>query len=98
MTLSRRDRLFVCGVGFVVIVACALLTLARSADARETSLANATYQIMQASGPKATVYCPAGTHLLGGGGHENYNYTFRAIDVVSSPVFRPHGQTAGWEF
>jgi hypothetical protein len=98
MTLTGRDRLFICGVGLAVVVACALITLTRTADARQTSLANATYQIVHATGSKATAYCPSGTHLLGGGGHENANHTFRAIDVTSFPVIRPHGQSSGWEF
>jgi hypothetical protein len=97
MTLTGRDRLFICGVGLVVIVACALITLTRSADARQTSLANATYQVVQAHGSRATAYCPAGTHILGGGGHASANHTFRAIEGNSYPVFRQH-ESPGWTF
>jgi hypothetical protein len=94
MTLTGRDRLFICGVGLVVVVACALLTLTRSADAKQTSLASATsYSIVTAHGSKAVAHCPQGTHVVGGGGHQAYAYTFRAIDVESYPV----GQTA-WTF
>jgi hypothetical protein len=98
MSLTRRDRLFICSVGATVVVACAVITLTRPAEARQTSLANATYTIVQATGSKATAYCPSGSHLLGGGGHDNANHTFRAINVRSYPVIRPHGQPAGWEF
>lgn len=98
MTLTTRDRLFVVAVGLAVVVACAAITLTRPAAAQQTSLANATYTIVHATGSKATAYCPSGTHLLGGGGHENANHTFRAIDVRSYPVQRPYGQPSGWEF
>ncbi len=98
MTLTGRDRLFICLVGSAVVVACAIFTLTRPAAAQQAARANATYVVVHASGPKAIAYCPSGTHLLGGGGHEAYNYTFRAINVASYPVIRPHGQTAGWEF
>jgi streptogramin lyase len=87
MTLSRRDRLFICSVGFVVIVACALITLTRSADAQPTALASATsYSIVTAHGSKPVAHCPQGTRVVGGGGHQAYGYTFRAIDVESYPV------------
>lgn len=98
MTLTRRDRVFICLVALCVVVGFAVITMTRPAAAERMTLANATYTIVQAKGSKAKAYCPSGTHLLGGGGHESANHTFRAIDVASYPVTRPHGQTSGWEF
>lgn len=85
MSLTTRDRLFICGVGAVVVVACALFTLTRSADARQAR-ATTYYTTATAHGSQATAHCPSGSHLVGGGGHQAYAYTFRAIDVESYPV------------
>ncbi len=52
------------------------------------------YTIAHAIGVKAKAHCPAGTRVLGGGGHEHYAYTFRVRDVLSVPL--AHG--AGWEY
>jgi hypothetical protein len=92
MSLTTRDRLFICGVGAVVVVACALFTLTRSADAKQ-GRATAYYTITTAHGPQSTAHCPSGSHVVGGGGHQSYGYTFRAIDMESYPT-----HTNGWRF
>ncbi len=91
MSLTRADRLFICGVGAIVVIACALFTLTRSADAQQARAA-AYYSVVTANGPQATATCPAGSHVVGGGGHQAYAYTFRAIDMESYPVGN------GWRF
>jgi hypothetical protein len=91
MTLTGRDRLFICGIGLAVIVVCALITLTRSADAKQ-GRANVSYSVVTAHGPSAVANCPSGSHVVGGGGHQAYGYTFRAIDMESYPVGN------GWKF
>ena len=91
MSLTTRDRLFICGVGAIVIIACALFMLTRTANATQ-SRADAIYTIVTANGPQSTANCPGGSHVVGGGGHQAYGYTFRAIDMESYPVGN------GWKF
>jgi hypothetical protein len=85
MSLTRRDRLFICSVSTLVVAACALLTLTRAANATQ-SRATASYSIVTAHGPQSTASCPTGSRIVGGGGHQAYAYTFRAIDVESYPL------------
>lgn len=91
MSLTRRDRLFICGVGAIVIFACALFTLTRAANATQ-SRASVVYTVVTAQGAQSTATCPNGSRVVGGGGHQAYAYTFRAIDVESYPVGN------GWKF
>jgi hypothetical protein len=91
MSLTRRDRLFICGVSALVVAACALLTFTGPARARQER-ASSVYSIVTANGPQSTASCPSGSKVVGGGGHQAYAYTFRAIDVESYPSGN------GWRF
>jgi len=91
MSLTRRDRLFICAVGAIVVIACALFTMTRSANATQ-SRASVAYSVVTAQGPQSTATCPSASRVVGGGGHQAYAYTFRAIDVESYPVGN------GWKF
>lgn len=91
MSLTRRDRLFICGVGAIVVISCALFTLTRSANATR-SRADVSYSVVTAQGVKSTANCPSGSTVVGGGGHQAHAYSFRAIDMESYPVGN------GWRF
>src|SRR5471030_2780330 len=91
MSLTRRDRLFICEVGAIVVIACALFTMTRSANATQ-SRASVFYSVVTANGAQSTATCPSGSQVVGGGGHQAYAYTFRAIDMESYPVGN------GWRF
>ncbi len=91
MSLTKRDRLFICSVSVFVVAACALLTLTRSANATQAR-ALTIFSTVTANGPQSTATCPHGTRVVGGGGHQAYGYTFRAIDVESYPL------NNGWRF
>jgi len=86
MNLSVRDRFFICGVGLAVVVACAMITLTRPADAQQT-LRN--FKIETGS---RHVSCPSGWHRLGGGGKPVHD-TSGVTDIWSYPTHQN-----GWMF
>ena len=86
MHLSVRDRLFICGVGLAVVVACALITLTRPAEAKQAAV---NYKIVTAH---RNVTCPHPYHVVGGGG-KPVNDTSGITDVWSYPTHQN-----GWMF